>query len=342
MAERSGAKRRKSGRSWVILVGLGLAAFLAVKTGWAGFGWAHLKSIVYPGSDGLLEWVPADTQAVAIVDPHQIHPAALGSERSAARAWLDRVRGDVKNATGVDLAFDVDKLAITPTLVVMSGRFDGGKLATRLAEYKYTKADYNGRSYLVRAGEDALMAADDDRLLYGDEASIKAAIDAKAGTSLAEDQRVIERLARAGYHQPLVATLQFSGERPSLRSMITGSTGPRAISIGVRSAQGADAQASIEAASPSAAEELARMLDEKRAGLAESLQATTGPELGKLLAKVARDTTIKTAPTSNQVDLRTHISTSDLDALVESAEKSAPLSEAYKALRLYQLLVPGL
>ena len=342
MAERSRAKARKSSRSWVILIGLLLAVFLAVKTGWAGFGWAELKSAVYPGSDGLLEWVPADTEAVAIVDPHQIHPKALGSEKSAAREWLDRVRGDVKNATGVDLAFDVDKLAITPTLAVMSGRFDGDKLVAKLAEYKYKKADYNGRTYLVRAGEDALMTVDDDRLLYGDESSIKSAIDAKAGASLAKNEPVIERLARLGYKQPLVATVQLGDDRPSLRSMLTGSTGPRAVSIGVRSGQGVDVQATIEAASPSAAQELARLLDEKRVGLSESLQATTGPELGTLLAKVAHDTTIKTDPTGGEIDLRAHVSSNDLDALIQSAEKSAPLSEAYKTLRLYQLLVPGL
>ena len=338
MAERKG---RKSRASWVILIGLGLAAFLAVKTGWAGFGWAQLRSIVYPGNDGLLEWLPADTQAIAIVDPHQIHPKSLGWERSAAREWLDRVRRDVKSASGVDLFFDVDKLAITPTLVVMSGRFDGDKLAAQLAEYKYTKADYNSRTYLVRVGEDALMAVDDDRLLYGDESSIKAAIDAKAGVSLAKNAQVIERLARIGYKQPLVATVQLSGGRPSLRAMLAGSTGPHAISIGVRSAQGIDVHATVEAASASAAEELARLLDERRAGLTDSVLATTGPELGTLLAKVAHDTMIKTDRATGQVDLRTHISSSDLDMLVQSAEKSAPLSEAYKALRLYQMLAPG-
>jgi hypothetical protein len=341
MADRTGLKSKKSRAGWVILLVLGLAVVLAVKLGWAGFGWAQLKSMVYPGSDGLLEWVPADTQAVAIVDPHQVHAKSLGSQQGAARVWLDRVRNDVKNAAGVDLVYDVDKLAITPTLVVMSGRFDGEKLATRLAEYRYTKAEHGGRSYLVRAGEDALMAVDDDRLLYGDEASIQAAIDAKAGTSLANNEQVTARLARTGYKQPLVATVSLGGERPSLRSMITGSTGPRAVSLGVRSANGVDLQATIDAASGSAADDLARLLDEKRAGLAGALQATTGPELGTLLAKVAHDTIIKADPSTSEVDLRTHVASEDLDALVKSAETSAPLTEAYKALRLYQLLAPS-
>src|ERR1019366_8596516 len=137
-------KPKKSRKSWVFLLGLGIAAFLAVKTGWAGFGWADLKSRLYPGNDGLLAWIPGDAQAVAIVDPHQIHPKALGSDKGAARVWLERVRSDVKNAAGVDLAFDVDKLAITPSLVVMSGRFDGEKLAAKLADYKYARAEHGG------------------------------------------------------------------------------------------------------------------------------------------------------------------------------------------------------
>jgi hypothetical protein len=341
MAERTGAKSKRSRAGWVLLLLFGLAAFGAVKTGWAGFGWAEAKSVVYPGSEGLLEWIPAEAQAVAIVDPHQIHAKSLGPEQGAARAWLERVRGDVKAASGVDLVFDVDKLALTPTLVVMAGRFDGDKLAARLAEYKYVRAEHGGRSYLVRAGEDALMAVDNDRLLYGDEASIQAAIDAKGGASLAKNDQFTARLARAGYKQPLVATMALGGERPSLRSMLTGSTGPRAISLGVKSASGIDVHATIDAASGPPADELAHLLDAQRAGVAESLQATTGAELGALLAKVAHDTTITADATTGQVDLRAHISSEDLDALVKSAETSAPLSEAYKALRRHQLVAPS-
>ncbi|HEY5145888.1 MAG TPA: hypothetical protein VII82_03945, partial [Polyangiaceae bacterium] len=91
MAEAKGPRPKKSRKGWIFFLMLGVAAFLAVKTGWAGFGWAALKSRVYPGNDGLLEWIPGDTQAVAILDPHQLHPMALGSDHSAAREWLDRV-----------------------------------------------------------------------------------------------------------------------------------------------------------------------------------------------------------------------------------------------------------
>jgi|CZKU01.1.fsa_nt_gi hypothetical protein len=348
MPEGTVAKKTKSRKSWVFLLGLGIAAFLAVKTGWAGFGWADLKSRLYPGNDGLLAWIPGDAQAVAIVDPHQIHPKALGSDKGAAREWLERVRSDVKNAAGVDLAFDVDKLAITPSLVVMSGRFDGEKLAAKLADYKYARAEHGGRSYLVRPGEDAVMAADDSHLLYGDEASIKAAIDAEGGASLAKNDLVVQRLARMGYKQPLVATVALGGERPSLRSMITGSTGPHAISIGLRSggakgeaAGGVDVHAIVETGSANAADELGRLLDEKRAGLAESLQGTTGVGLATLLGKVAHDATIKSDPLASQVGLDAHVPAETLDALIQAAETSVPLSQAYKTLRLYQMVAPG-
>jgi hypothetical protein len=341
MAEAKVPRPKKSRKGWIFFLMLGIAAFLAVKTGWAGFGWAALKSRVYPGNDGLLEWIPGDTQAVAILDPHQLHPMALGADHSAAREWLDRVRTDVKNASGVDIAFDVDKLAITPSLVVMSGRFDGEKLAAKLADYRYTKAEHAGRSYLVRTGEDAVMAAGDNRLLYGDEASIKAAIDAEGGASLAKNDLVVQRLARMGYKQPFVATVTLGGERPSLRSMITGSGGPHAVSVGLRAAQGIDASVTVDTGSSSAAEELSHLLDEKRASVADSVQGTTGPELATLLAKVAHDATVKADPGAGQIDLYVHVSSDSLDALIHAAEKSLPLSEAYKALRLYQLVVPS-
>jgi hypothetical protein len=318
---------------------VGAAVFAAVETGWAGYGWADLKSRLYPGDDGLLAWVPADTEAVAIIDPHQIHAQALGAEKNAARQWLDRVRNDVKTASGVDLAFDVDKLAITPSLVVMSGRFSGEDLAARLADYKYVKAEHANRTYLVRAGEDAIMAPDDSHLLYGSEASIRAAIEAEGGASLAKNDLVVQRLARMGYKEPFVGTVTLSGERPSLRSMITGSAGPHAVTAGVQVRQGIDVAATIDTGSTASADELAHLLDEKRVGLADLLAGRTGADLATLVAKTAHDATIKA--TAGEVDLSCHVSSEALDALIQAAEKSGPLNEAYKDLRLYQLLVPG-
>jgi hypothetical protein len=333
-----GRRAKKSGLVFLLL--LSVAVFVAVETGWAGFGWAQLRSMVYPRNDALLEWVPADTQAVAIVDPHQIRLKALGGEQSVARTWLERVRADVKKAAGVDLVFDVDKVVLTPGLVVMSGRFDGEKLAAKLTEYRYTKADHGDRSYLVRTGEDAVMAVGNDILVYGDDDTIKASIDAKAGTSLANNQPVVERLAQTGWNHPLLATIQLGGDRPSLRSMITGSTGPRAVSFSVRGNNGVDVQSSVETATPSAGAELAKLLEEKRASVPD-LQALAGPDLGTQLATVAHDATIKPDPVTGQVAIGAHVSSQTLDAVIHAAQQSAPLAETYKTFRLVQLLAPS-
>ena len=333
-----GRRAKRSGLVFLFL--LAAACFIAVETGWAGFGWAQLRSVVYPRNDALLEWVPADTQAVAVVDPHQIRLKALGGEGSVVRTWLERVRADVKKAAGVDLVFDVDKVVLTPGLIVMSGRFDGEKLAAKLAEYRYARADHGDRSYLVRAGEDAVMVVGDDVLVYGDDDTIKASIDAKAGTSLAKNQPVVDRLAQTGWNHPLLATIQLGGDRPSLRSMITGSTGPRAVSFSVRGDRGVDVQASVEAATPSAGAELAKLLDEKRASAAD-LQALAGPDLGAQLTTVAKDATIKADPVSGQVAIGVHVSSDALDAVMRAAEQSGPLADMYKTFRLVQLLAPS-
>ncbi len=51
----------------------------------------------------------------------------------------------MKGATGIDLAFDVDKLLLSPSLAVAHGRFDQKKLAERLTEHRYVLAEHKGR-----------------------------------------------------------------------------------------------------------------------------------------------------------------------------------------------------
>src|SRR5262245_23031089 len=293
MPEQRWAKRPKGGKAKLVVFGvLVLAMFIAVKTGWMGYGWAQLKSKAFPRDEALLAWVPADTQAVAIVDPHQLDLKALGPEQGTARTALERIRKDIKIATDIGLVFDVDKLALTPNLVVARGRFDADKLATKLAEYHYVKTDYNGRRYLARAGEDAIAVVDDDFLLYGDEASIKGSIDAKTGASLQQNEKVTARLSQMGWDQPLLVTVVLSDERPSLRSMVTGATGPRGVTIGVRTTRGYDVKADVEAASPTAAAELAKLLEEKRTGAADTF-GDAGAELSPVLAEIAKGATVK-------------------------------------------------
>jgi hypothetical protein len=345
MAEKSSkpvaAGGGKPGRvKWMVLGVVVLAVFIAAQAGFVGYGWAQLKSSAFPRDEAILGYAPADTVGVLIVDPHQIDPKSLGGADSTARQWLVRTRADLQKATGIDLFFDVDKLAVTPTIVVLRGRFDAHKLAERLAEAHYAAADYKGQSYLVRAGEDAIAVVDDDVLLYGDEAGIKASIDAKqGGTSLEKSEQVLERLKSVGWNHPILLTLRITDEKPSIRSILTGSTGPRAVTVGITTLSGLDLVASIESASPGAAAELKKLLEEKR-GTPDTLAPVVGPGPAAILTDVAKKATITSQESFLRVQM--HLDPAQLDALIKATGDSAPLAEAYKNLRLFQLLVPGL
>ena len=326
---------------WIALGVLILGVFIAVQAGYAGFGWAHLMSAVYPRDHALLGYVPVDTKVIVIVDPHQLDLKSLGGADGTPRTAIVRVREDVKKATGIDLALDVDKLIVSPSLAVARGRFDGKKLASRLAEHRYVAADHKGVGYLVRAGEDAIAVIDDAVLLYGDDASIKASIDAKqGGTSLAQNEATTDRLKRLGWGHPLLVSVRVTDDKPSLRAMLSGSTGPRAVTVGVSTKTGLDVHAIVDSASPSAAEELRKLLEEKRAG-ADALNAITGPELGPVLTDVAKKATIALADGGNGVKLHVHLEPAQLELIIKKANGAAPLAAYWKTLRLYQLLVPG-
>jgi hypothetical protein len=335
------AAAKKSGGGWgkwKALGVLGVATFLAVETGWAGFGWAKLRSAVYPNDTALLGWVPGDTTVVAVVDPHQLGQGALGGEGSTARSAIDRTRNDVKRVTGIDLAFDVDKLVVTPSLVVARGRFDGKKLADKLVESHYTLAEHKGETYLVRAGEDALAAIGGSILLYGDEASVKAAIDAqKDDTSLEKNDPVKARLAQVGWNHPLLVTVRITDEKPSVRALLTGATGPRAVTVGVTTLSGLDLDAIVETPSPSAGAELAKLLDEKRKD-AGSLAPSAGAEVTPILSDVAKKATVAADPQTGAVKAHAHLDDKQLDTLVKNARSALPFAEMYKNFRLFQLL----
>jgi hypothetical protein len=325
----------------VALAIVALAAFVAFQTGWVGFGWAELKAWVWPRDESLLAWMPPTTDAVAIVDPHQIRLKSLPANAGSLGPALARIRADVQKATGLDLAFDVDKVALAPNLAVLRGRFDGEALAAKLADYKYVHAEYGGRSYLLRTGEDALLVVD-DYLVYGDESSVRAAIDARAGASLAKNESFTARLTRMGWNHPLLATVALADDRPSLRALIAGASGPRAVTVGVRlgAGPGVDVHLSVETGSASAADELAKLLEERRGTAASAFEDRAGPELAALLATVARDATVHADTAHGQVDLQAHVRPETLDAIVRAAPRAAPLGEVYKAFRLFQLLAP--
>jgi len=325
---------------WALLAVVALTGFAAVKMGWAGYGFSQLKSSLWPRDESVLEWMPLTTTAVAIFDPHQIRPKDAVAQRTRIGATLMRLRADVLKVTGVDLAFDVDKIALAPNLAVLRGRFDGEKLATKLAEYRYVRAEYVGRAYLVRAGEDAVMASD-DFLIYGDEASLRAAIDASAGASLAKDASFTARLERMGWNHPLLASISLADDRPSIRTLITGTTGPRAVTLGVRGGDALDARASVEASSASAALDLAKLLESERSRAAELLEPWAGEPLASQLAALAKDATVRPEPGAGQVDIHARIPADSLDAILRATEQSAAVGRAAKTLPLYQLLAPA-
>jgi hypothetical protein len=326
---------------WVALVVVALGVFVAVQTGWVAFGWAALRSATFPRDEALLEWVPPDTQSLIIVDPHRIRPKGLGSAQGFVRDNLDRIRANIQKATGVDIGFDVDKLVLTPTLVVLRGRFDESKITDRLAEYKYVKSEYKGQRYLLRSGEDALFISSDAIIVYGQEAAIKASIDANSGVSLARNESVTARLSDIGWDEPVLGTIELANDRPSLRAMIAGVSGPRAVTVGIREAQGLDVTALVETASPSGAGDFAKFLEEHRADATQSLGTVANTDFGKSLADIAKGAVIQPDATRGRVALHTHLSGDALSTLLRTAQSSLPLQEMVKTLQVIQFLVPG-
>jgi hypothetical protein len=334
------AKKQGGSGKWVAIAALGLAGFLGVETGWVGFGWAQLRSTVFPHDEALLSWLPGDTSAVVIVDPHQLKLKELGGESGAPRSALTRLRDDVKNVTGIDLELDVDKLVLSGSLTVARGRFSHKKLAERLAGHSYKTAEHEGATYLVRPGEDAIAVMDDSVLLYGDESAVQAGIAAhQRGTSAEKNEALTTRLRAIGWDHAVVGSVKITDEKPSVRDALTGSTGPRAVSVAFTTPVGMNLDAQVESASPGAADELAKLLEEKRKAGGQ-LVPFASPEAGKVLAEVASKATIKADPGSPMVQIHAHLTPAQLDTLVKEAKSSAPLGEIYKNVRLFQLLVP--
>jgi hypothetical protein len=335
----AGTGRRKA--KWIALAAVVVVGIIAVASGLFSYGLAKLRSATFPSDESMLAWVPNDVGGFAIIDPHRLELTALGPEQGAIRTTVERVRTDIKKATGIDLAYHVDKLLLSPSLIVARGRFDGKQLTERLTEHRYLAAEHRGVSYLVRAGEDAIAVISDDTLLYGDEASLKHAFDAKeSGASMKNDGKITERLDEVGWNHPLLFTLRITDDKPSLREIVTGSTGPRALTVGVRTGAGADVDAALEAATPSAAAELQKLLDEKRAN-PEALGGYIGAEAGKQLGEIAKSATITHAPESSTLMIHARIPPEALDAAARAmAEQDSVLTQRYKAFRLWQLLVP--
>jgi hypothetical protein len=336
----AGAPAKKSGNGkWIALGLLSLVIFVAAQAGFLGFGCAHVRAAVFPRDEALLEYVPSEAGGALILDPHQLDVKALGNDASAARQWLTRTRTELKKATDIDVLFDVDKLVLSPTLAVARGRFDAKRLAGKLGEARYKAAEHKGHAYLV-SNDDAVAVIDDAILLYGDEAGIRAGLDAKdAKTSLGHSDQVTSRLGSVGWNHPILFTVQLADERPSIRAILAGSTGPRALTVGVSTRAGLDVDATIELASAAAAEELLKLLEEKRKD-AQALDPIVGHEVAAVLVDVIKKGTL--GRDEGFLKIHLHLEPAQLDALIKAADKAAPLGDLYKNLRLIQLLVPGL
>lgn len=341
VSKAAGTPARKTGNGkWMALAAVALVVFVAAQAGYLGFGCAHVRAAVFPRDEALLEYVPGDAGGALILDPHQLDPKALGSETSASRQWLTRTRTELKKATDIDVLFDVDKLVLSPTLAVARGRFDAKKLADKLGEARYKPAEHKGQGYLV-SKDDAIAVVDDSILLYGDEAGVRAGIEAKQGkSSLGNNEQAMARLKSVGWDHPLLFTVQITDERPSIRAILAGSTGPRAVTVGVTTRAGLDLDATIEMTSPASAEELKKLLEEKRKD-AEALKPLVGQEAANILLEVIKKGTLGSEEGFLKIHL--HVEPAQLDALIKAADSAAaPFGEMYKNLRLIQLLVPGL
>ena len=315
---------------------------IAYASGLLGLGWAKLMASLFPSDEALLAYVPNDVVGFAVISPHQVDLDALGAAQGAVRSAIESRIRDVKKVTGIDLASDVDKLVVSPALVVGRGRFDGAGLAARLAEYRYTKTEHKGIGYLVRQGADAIAVLGDTILLYGDEESIKRSIDAKeSGASMEKDEKVTSRLDRTGWDHPLIVTVRLADDKPSLRDMLAGSNGPRAVTVGVKTQNGADIRVGIEASTPSAAEELKKTLDERRAS-PDSLTAMIGTgAVQQQLADLAKAATTAVEPGSSTLIVRAHASQAILEEAAQAMGKhESSIAAGYKAFKLWQLLGP--
>ncbi len=337
-----GAPRKRGKAKYIVLLGLVFSIVIAQQTGLLGFGLSHLRAATFPKDESLLEYVHGSVPGVVIVDPHQLDLNALGADGGSVRQHIERTRDDIKKATGIDLGFDVDKLILSPSLVVARGRFDEQKLAARLAEHSYVQAEYKGVRYLLRAGEDAIAVRDGSILLYGTEPEIRAGIDAEESeTSLASRDEVTSRLAHIGWDRPLLGVALLAESKPSLRAILTGSTGPRAVTVGVSTKEGLAATVVIDAASADAAEELRKLLEEKRANV-DALKALAGPEPGAALAEIAKRATLTVDQGAGRLTVQVDVRPEEIERLAKAGQAAAgSLGEMYKNVRLLQLLAPG-
>ncbi|HEU4407588.1 MAG TPA: hypothetical protein VFS43_20145 [Polyangiaceae bacterium] len=323
-----------------MLVAVGGALYAARSSGYLGFGLAHLWAQIMPRDEAILSYLPLDERAFLLVSPHHLEPRAFDPQ-GRPPAPLERLRADVRQVAGVDLALDVDRLALSPGLAVARGRFDRSGLGQRLARAGYRQDEYRGVPRWVKADEDA-VALDDGTLLYGGEGALKAALDAHLdeGRSLASRPDIVARLDRAGWSHAFVAYVDGS-QTTSLRAALLGSTGPRGLVAALDTTQaGVELHGLVEAPSPEATDELFSLLESKRRGL-ERAAAGLGGASGPLLEKAVAAAVLRKGGEPASVEAHARLGAAEVATLLREASGATErLREAYQALRLVQLLSP--
>jgi hypothetical protein len=330
---RSATKPRRSFlKAKLVLVGaLGLAGLVAYETGWLGWAWADALSHSLPKDEAILGYLPADTTAVAVIDLHLFKLASIGPAGGQLPAAIQRVREEVKKTIDLDLVTDIDKLAVTPGLVVARGRFSFKKLGDKLVELHYAPADHRGVYYFAKHNQDALAVVKDEILLWGDESALKAALDARdGGMTLDKDEAVTERLKKAGWKHALIASIRVDDDKPSLKSIVTGAKGTRAVTLAAATGAGLDIDADVETASPPAAKDMLANLDRQRQVL-EALEPLVGKELAAALMPVGKRAVL--TQQGGDVVIHTHADPSDLDAIGQALAQPGPVHEAFDKLK---------
>ncbi|HEU4538410.1 MAG TPA: hypothetical protein VFS00_30025, partial [Polyangiaceae bacterium] len=324
----------------LLLVAVAIAAYASRSPGHFGFGVAHVWAQLTARDEAILAYLPADQSAFLLVGTHHLEPKAFDPEGKPP-APLERLRADVLRVAGVDLALDVDRLALCPGLAVARGRFDRADLAEHLLRAGYRADEYRDAPRWVKPGEDA-VALDGSTLLYGDEASLRAAVDARRdeGRSLAARPDLLARLDRAGWSHALVAYLD-GAQTTSVRSALLGSTGPRGtVAAFDTTKSGVELHGLVEAASPAATDELLALLEGQRRNL-QSMAAGLGPQAGPVLEKAVASATLRKGDDPAFLEAHVRLSAEEVAVLAREASGATDrLRAAYRALRLMQLLAP--
>ena len=123
--------------------------------------------------------------------------------------------------------------------------------------------------------------------------------------------------------------------------MLTGSTGPRSATLAAATPKGGglEVTVTVEAASPAAAEEMQRLIEDKR-----KAEGPLAPMLGQgpamdAVAAIIKSANVSADPPQSSVIVRARATAEQLDAITKVASSPGTM-ELYKSLRLYQLLAP--